>query len=69
MSLVLESLSLIDMLDLDDALIVNPNLHWFKIFDLFIFQNSSALVCSKLVGVVIGLNYVGSIIRFNDRTE
>ncbi|KAG5604322.1 hypothetical protein H5410_025814 [Solanum commersonii] len=66
MSPELESLSLIDVLDLDDAFIVNPILHWFKIFDSFIFQNSCALVCSKLMEVEMGLNYVGAIIKFND---
>uniref|UniRef100_M1DT39 Uncharacterized protein n=1 Tax=Solanum tuberosum TaxID=4113 RepID=M1DT39_SOLTU len=66
MSPELESLSLIDVLDLDDVFIVNPILHWFKIFDSFIFQNSCALVCSNLMEVEMGLNYVGAIIKFND---
>ncbi|KAG5595480.1 hypothetical protein H5410_036712 [Solanum commersonii] len=63
MSLVLETLSLID---LDDALVVNPNLRWFKIFDSFIFQNSCALVCSKLMVVEIGLKNNHAIISFHD---
>lgn len=58
MSPQLESLTLIDMLDLDDTFIVNPTVRWFKIFDSLIFQNSCALVSSKLMEVEIGLKYV-----------
>ncbi|XP_027772751.1 uncharacterized protein LOC114077224 [Solanum pennellii] len=62
----LESLSLVDVLDLDDAFIVNPNLRWFKIFDSFIFQNSCALICSNVMEVEMGLNYVGAIVKFDN---
>jgi len=63
MSPLLETLSLID---LDDALVVNPNLRWFKIFDSFTFQNTCALDCSKLMEVRIGLKNNRAIISFND---
>uniref|UniRef100_M1CJW2 Uncharacterized protein n=1 Tax=Solanum tuberosum TaxID=4113 RepID=M1CJW2_SOLTU len=63
MSPLLETLSLID---LDDALVVNPNLRWFKIFDSFTFQNTCALDCSKLMEVKIGLKNNHAIISFND---
>ncbi|KAG5604313.1 hypothetical protein H5410_025805 [Solanum commersonii] len=63
MSLVLKTPSLID---LDDALVVNPNLRWFKIFNSFTFQNTCALDCSKLMEVKIGLKNNRAIICFND---
>uniref|UniRef100_M1DW53 F-box domain-containing protein n=1 Tax=Solanum tuberosum TaxID=4113 RepID=M1DW53_SOLTU len=59
----LENLTLSNMIDLNDAVIVTPNLRSFKIVDMKQVPNSCPIVGSSLMEVEIGFKYVTSISR------
>ncbi|XP_059277947.1 uncharacterized protein LOC132032197 [Lycium ferocissimum] len=54
----LENLTLSDMVDLDDAIIVTPNLRSFKLIDMVKLPSSSSIVGSRLKEAEIELKYV-----------
>ncbi|KAG5607042.1 hypothetical protein H5410_028534 [Solanum commersonii] len=56
----LENLTLSNMVDLNDAVIVTPNLRSFKLIDIEKVPNSCPIIGSSLMEVEIGFKYVTS---------